>query len=75
MLPGCYARITRARASLRTGGRVYTDNEAQGKLVGHLNHIKHQGTENTQVLEHNSILWGRGGGIGGGVRDNLIIAP
>lgn len=56
MLPGCYATITRARASLGTRGRAHVDNEDQGKLVG-----SQQGTENTQVLEHNSNWWGSGG--------------
>lgn len=56
-LPGCYATITRARASLGTRGRAHVDNEDQGKLVG----SQQQGTENTQVLEHNSNWWGSGG--------------
>lgn len=56
MLPRCYATITRARASLGTRGRAHVDNEDQGKLVG-----SQQGTENTQVLEHNSNWWGSGG--------------
>ena len=37
--------------------RSQVDNEDQGKLVG----SQQQGTENTQVLEHNSNWWGSGG--------------
>ena len=54
VLPGCYARITRAKARLGTRGRVNVDNE---ELVGSQQH----GTETTQVLEHKSNWWGGGG--------------
>ena len=61
VLPGCYARITRAKARLGTRGRVNVDNE---ELVGSQQH----GTETTQVLEHKSNWWGGGG-------EDLIITP
>ena len=62
VLPGCYARITRAKASLGTRGRVNVDNE---ELVGSQQH----GTENAQVLQHKSNWWGGGG------KEDLIITP
>lgn len=56
MLPRCYATESQELEQVWEQEVGHTHNEDQGKLVG-----SQQGTENTQVLEHNSNWWGSGG--------------